>query len=1067
MTSLLNRHVARLAALGAAIVLVASCDSALPTGPTNSALDDVNRPTVAFSLSAGVNNTVDIGTPLSVTVTGTDDFGVGYMFTRISNGAQVLGIDTVTISPTQKTVARAVPVDLGDLSNGDKLTIRATVADGAGNEKTDSLIVTVADTGGPSLTVSSVKAARPVAGGDTIDISVSASDSSGIAYAGYRLLQLRATDSVTIAAESTFVTAGTRVNVFQPPNYSFAIPDTLLTGSYALVGFARDLSGVLTRIGKPGVAVTVTDGQAPTLTFLAPTAGAKLNVGDSLLVTAHLTDNIALKRVAFTGATVRYGAFGAAQTFTRYPTVADPATSYRPGLRDTLIQAMLRVQSPVDTVTDTLYVTGILTDLANNADTVRVPVKMVNGPSVTFLSPTLGDSAVRGADLMVSLRATSTLGVRTLGFRIQSAAGWPTPVDSTVQVNYGSALQTATMQGAIPIPADAPLKGVLTITPISKDVAGQDGSSAPLMVAVLAGTTPAPKVFQSIGTRIETKDTLYVTATGSSIGIVGYEASFAEPGDTSLIRRDSMTVSSSTIFPYAIPLNFSPTVQGKRVRVRSFAYDGGGRLGYSVRSTAVAQAVLVPDVDTALVVYGRTYALPMSRNGTIADLVVDRNRGNVFLSNKNFGRLEVWQSTNGQFDANGVVVGSQPWGMTLSRTAPSGDTLYVANSGGTNLSRVYIGAASPGNMKEDLANRLLTRVSFLYKLTEIRDPATGKIRITVSAPITYSDRPQFVEQSSSGRLYFSTKPTTAAPLGTVRYLDPAAPAPDERFILAFATPGSDPNSWLVANLDGATVTPASASSLNNDALTLCDHASGTTATATCATTTNGIQATIDALLAAVPTSDVEAGVNLDEGSLGLSDTTFAAASGNGEWITFGEGNTTRAFGRDFLLRDDGSVSGKYTYASPAINVADLINNAADKIYGVALDKTGKTLGIHGKESYFAAVSEPFTQRLQGKKSTFATGAGITFHPNADGTTTPASDRLAFVASANGSVEMVDIAYYDFSRGSLATKYNLYGPLRASLPFPGDDPSVVFKLFGLSSTGLVVIDVTANDIIAGP
>ena len=141
MTSLRPRHVARLAALASAIAFIASCDSALPTGPTDSALDDVERPTVAFSLSAGVNNTVDIGTPLSVTVTGTDDFGVGYMFTRISNGAQVLGIDTVTIRPAQKTVARAVPVDLGDLSNGDKLTIRATVADGAGNEKTDSLVI--------------------------------------------------------------------------------------------------------------------------------------------------------------------------------------------------------------------------------------------------------------------------------------------------------------------------------------------------------------------------------------------------------------------------------------------------------------------------------------------------------------------------------------------------------------------------------------------------------------------------------------------------------------------------------------------------------------------------------------------------------------------------------------------------------------------------------------------------------------------------------------------------------------------------------------------------------------
>jgi len=250
-------------------------------------------------------------------------------------------------------------------------------------------------------------------------------------------------------------------------------------------------------------------------------------------------------------------------------------------------------------------------------------------------------------------------------------------------------------------------------------------------------------------------------------------------------------------------------------------------------------------------------------------------------------------------------------------------------------------------------------------------------------------------------------------------------------------------------------------------LTLCDHPSGTTAAATCVSTTNGIQATIDALVAAVPQSDVEYGVNLDENSLGLSDTTFAAASGDGKWITFGEGNTKRAYGRDLLLRDDGTVAGRYTYASPAINVTDLINNAADKIFGVALDKTGQTLGIHGAESYFAAVAQPFTQRLQGKKSTFAQGAGITFHPNADGTGTAQQNRLAFVASANGSIEMIDIAYYDYQRGSLATKFNLYGPLRASLPFPGDDPSVVFKLFGVSSAGLVVIDVTAADILPGP
>ena len=62
----------------------------------------------------------------------------------------------------------------------------------------------------------------------------------------------------------------------------------------------------------------------------------------------------------------------------------------------------------------------------------------------------------------------------------------------------------------------------------------------------------------------------------------------------------------------------------------------------------------------------------MNRNGSIADLAVDPARGNVFLSNINYGRLEVWQKGTQSFDPTGVVVGSQPWGMTMSRTARRG-----------------------------------------------------------------------------------------------------------------------------------------------------------------------------------------------------------------------------------------------------------------------------------------------------------------------------------------------------------------------------------------------------------
>jgi hypothetical protein len=104
--------------------------------------------------------------------------------------------------------------------------------------------------------------------------------------------------------------------------------------------------------------------------------------------------------------------------------------------------------------------------------------------------------------------------------------------------------------------------------------------------------------------------------------------------------------------------------------------------------------------------------------------------------------------------------------------------------------------------------------------------------------------------------------------------------------------------------------------------------------------------------------------------------------------------------------------------------------------------------------------------LQGKYDSFDNGAGIAFHPNADGVLTPANERLAFVGAASGVIEIVDAAYY-IGRGKLQLKNTIYGPLRASPPMPGDPPSVVMKLYAVSQKGLIVIDLTADDIKAGP
>jgi hypothetical protein len=806
----------------------------------------------------------------------------------------------------------------------------------------------------------------------------------------------------------------------------------------------------------------------PSIVFSSPAAFSKTNVGDSILVTATLHDAAGLKSVSFVGFSLRGNpTLGTQDTIIRYPIVIAPnATGFSGTVKDTTISRYLKVATPIDSVTDSLYIRGVVTSTLGGVDTARVALKVVRGPSVIFLQPVPGDSATPGAGITVSIRVIDPSGIVLAGMKATSAAGFPTPINDQQVTAYTNLPKDTVFTVTTAVPANAPPKGIITITPLATNSSGEGATTAPITIAVRAGTPPPPRVTQVIPPRLEVIDSVQVSALGSGIRYLGVQITDLTGA---ILLRDSVSVAAP--FPSTakatIPISLPSTVRGQRVLVKSFAYDVGG-IGYSVQAGATNGTTNIGAAlqDTSLIVFGRTYTLPGNRNGTIADIKVDETRGNVFLSNVNFGRLEVWQGGSTSFDPAGIVVGSQPWGMTFSRTAAAKDTMYVANSGGTNLSRVYIGGATVASMKEDLTNRLVTRASYMFRLTETRDQQTQKIRLSVSGPIIFSDRPQYVEQSAPGRLYISTKPTTQAPQGTVRWMDPAAAAPDERFILDFAFLGNDPNSWVVANVDAVTVTPAPATSLANDVLTICDHPSGSTAPATCVSSSGGIAATIATLQGTVPTTDVDYAVNVDVSSLGLTDTTYAASSGDGKWITFGEGHKSPV-ARNFILQDDGSVPSKFNYVSPSLNVVDLMTNSSDQIFGVALDKTGQTIGIHGTETAFSAVTVPFTQRLQGKKSTFATGAGIAFHPNADGTQTPQDSRLAFVSSNNGSIEAVDIAYYDFTRGALATKANLYGPLRATLPFPGDPANVVLKLFGVSSKGLVVIDVTAADLIPGP
>lgn len=810
-----------------------------------------------------------------------------------------------------------------------------------------------------------------------------------------------------------------------------------------------------------GSSSTSSTTKKPTIVIDSPVTGTLINLGDSVLVSVRLHDDKALRNATMSGVTVTGSIDLGTYTQTpRYKVTAIPATgAFRAGLRDTTVRRYLQPINPKDTTLDSLVIVVIATDSLGAADTATRRINIVSGPKVDIVSPTNGDSIPAGVGLSVSARARHGDGVGRIDIRVQGEANWPTKLDTTVTQAYSTSPRDVTFSSVVRIPINAPIRGKITVTASAVDVGRQPGSASPVAVFVRSASLAQPRVTQTVSVKNEYTDSVNVRATGDGIAVVG------------LLIRDSLgtVIQADTVklpTPYNanvqtnVALNLPATQQGKRLGITAFAIDASGRIGYAVPATRGTPEGNAANglIDSTLVVYGRTFALP--HQGTIGDITVDAARGNVFLSNTAFNLLEVWQSSaaNKGFAPSNIPVGSLPWGMFISNNP---DTLLVANSGGTNISRVYIGSSDAAQLHEDLGRRILTRNTYTYVVTMNRDENTGKIRLLADGPFSYSDRPQYLVQSKGGRIFYSTRPTATAPAGTIRWLDPGLPVPDPHQIWQYGKfiQGTQ-QQYAIFNVDSAAIGAALPTSDASDTLFLWDHPYGQR---------TGSLASFDSVpLSAVAKivgggSDAEAVLRLDVGTLPLTDTTFVAASGNRNWLAFGEGHRAGA-GRVIMVAD--STGGVPNFYSPLVTISDLTDNASESVFGLALDRRGATVASHGTQSYFAAVSDPFHLRLQGKYDSFDDGAGIAFHPSADGTLTPSAQRLAFVGASPGVIEVVDIAYY-INRARLQLKNPIYGPLRASLPMPGDPGSVVLKLYAISQQGLIVIDLTANDIKPGP
>ncbi|HYC50939.1 MAG TPA: hypothetical protein VEB19_07525, partial [Gemmatimonadaceae bacterium] len=788
------------------------------------------------------------------------------------------------------------------------------------------------------------------------------------------------------------------------------------------------------------------DTNPPFLVVDTPFTGQLVNVADSVLVVTRILDDRAVGGFTITGfketgdpnlgtfvRTVRYG-----------PLTVPAGSSFPAGLTDTTVRRYLQPAVPVDTTVGPMVIMIVGRDAAGNVDTVTRTVQIVTGPRVAITSPVSGDSVPRGIAMSVSVRVQHNEGISRIRITANGENTWPTALNDTVTQVYTTGPRDTVLTALINIPANAPLRGRITIGATALDVNGNPGSTAPVLVFVRDVGTLSPRVFQEVPARIEFADSITVTANGD--GIVSMGLILRDSVGNLLTGGDTVTfaapLASNRVQRLAVQLGLQH--QGQRITVVSFATDQNGNTGFSMQAgTQIPNTSLGSAFnDTTFVTFGQTYALP--RSGVIGDLAVDEVRGNVFLSNTQFNLLEVWANGTKNFRPSGVAVGALPWGLFVSNNP---DTLLVGNSGATTISRVCIGNCVSAPMHEDLARRIRTRNTIIFTVQFQRDESSGKIRIVRLPDVSYSDRPQYVVQTAGGRVMYSTRPTPSAPAGTLRWLDPALPFPDPRQIWQYGTQEDGDNFvYTIFNADSIRIGATPANSLLSDTLHIFDHPYGQLGPTITGTDSLPLRAGSDVNGLG---GDVEMVLGLDVSSLGLTDTTFVAASGDRTWIGFGEGNTNGT-GRVMMVNDPvGPVPG---FFSPSTTVRDLVDNASERVFGLAIDSTGLQVTAHGLQTYVAALDNPFHLRLDGVYDSFDNGAGVAYHPRAKSTGSANENRVLFTATQNGVIEIVDVAHYN-NRGRIITKGDLYGPLRATGPLPGDPPDVILKLYGLTSNGL--------------
>jgi hypothetical protein len=699
-----------------------------------------------------------------------------------------------------------------------------------------------------------------------------------------------------------------------------------------------------------------------------------------------------------------------------------------------------------------IRIVGRAVDGAGNfsEDTLFIFLSNVQALRVLIVQPAPGAVASTGKSIPVQIIAVHNSGIRKIGFLVSPAAAVSNPT-GTDSVSYTVPLQdSVNLTDTLTVNATS---GTFAVVGFAEDSAGRRGTSSTVTVTLLTAATDntPPSVSQVVPKRVEVSDSVVVHATDpSGITWIGL---FTATKAGVFLRFDSVNVAAGNLTDvtrsFSLNLAAQVTTFPTDIVVQGYACDGA-----TARNCAYSQVGAVPGApfinDTASVVAGVTRPLPVG--GSIADAIFNKNDSTLYLTNPALSRVEIFQVKDTSFDPAGIrTSGPTPWGIALwprDTLGNYGDTIVVANSGGTELSIIDV---RPGVRhlvwRQDLPNYLIET----YKV--VQQAGGSREEITVH---DVSDRPQYVATvcrpaggttcaADSVFALYSTTPTqsSTSPFSgkaTLR-MEKLINTPDTTQLFGHFF-------WEI----GATPVGAGTDTLRIELRRGRPYNQSRVILTACA------------------------GVNVTLSTFGLGDSTFARNSGNFTHGFFGEGGVAAQFARVFayttkapLVHDvpvgcstgngqtDAGFDDLDNGMSPGVDVSDFISNTGVRVSSIATNFNGLTNVVRADSIYF--LDEGLRLKGASVAPTGAPGMDMNYNhafaagqpgtPLFGGAGNP-NDRLLFAARPDANIDVFDTFFYGVV-GSIPIRDPIIGPLRVARDAAGNQ-----LLFGVTARGLVMI-----------